>query len=51
MAWLGGTQPKTDAMGDVKVDVPEPLGVAAFDAAWPVNQDAPLNPDGSVRSF
>ncbi|MEE3096011.1 MAG: hypothetical protein VX314_03790, partial [Pseudomonadota bacterium] len=51
MAWLSGTQPKTDAMGDVKVDVPEPLGVAGFDATWPVNQDAPLNPDGSVRSF
>ena len=39
------------AMGDIKVDVPEPLRVAGFDATWPVNRDAPLNPDGSVRSF
>ena len=51
MAWLSGTQPKTGAMGDIKVDVPEPLRVAGFDATWPVNQDAPLNPDGSVRAF
>ena len=43
--------PAAFAMGDVKVDVPEPLRVAGFDATWPVNQDAPLNPDGSVRSF
>ncbi len=51
MAWLSGTQPKTGAMGDIKVEVPEPPRVAGFDATWPVNQDAPLNPDGSVRSF
>ena len=51
MAWLSGTQPKTSAVGDVKVDVPQPLRVAGFDATWPVSEDAPLNPDGSVRSF
>ena len=51
MAWLSGTQPKAGAIGDVKVDTPEPLRVAGFGATWPIDKDAPLNPDGSVRSF
>ena len=49
--WLSGIQPKVNAADDSKVAPVEPLGVASFDASWPVNQDAPLNPDGSVRSF
>ena len=49
--WLSGIQPKVNAVDDSKVAPAEPLGVASFDASWPVNKDAPLNPDGSVRSF
>ena len=33
------------------VVAPEPLRVAGFGATWPIDKDAPLNPDGSVRSF
>jgi C-terminal processing protease CtpA/Prc len=49
--WLSGIQPKVDGVGDSAVSFDEPLAVAGFDASWPVNKDAPLNPDGSVRSF
>jgi hypothetical protein len=49
--WLSGMQPKVDGVGDSAVSFDEPLAVAGFDASWPVNQEAPLNPDGSVRAF
>lgn len=49
--WLSGIQPKRIGLDDGKMVSPEPLGVAGFDATWPINRDAPLNPDGSVRSF
>ena len=49
--WLSGIQPKVDGVGDSAVSFDEPLAVAGFDASWPVNKEAPLNPDGSVRSF
>ena len=51
MAWLSGTKANVGATSNAKVYAPEMLRVAGFDATWPVNQDAPLNPDGSVRSF
>ena len=49
--WLSGVQPKDNDADDSKTSPAEPLVVARFDASWPVNKDAPLNPDGSVRSF
>ena len=49
--WLSGSQPKSSGIGANKFAPAEPLAVARFDASWPVNKDAPLNPDGSVRSF
>ena len=49
--WLSGSQPKSLGIGANKFVPAEPLVVASFDASWPVNEDAPLNPDGSVRSF
>ena len=51
MGWLSGTLPKLDTSGDSKVVTRAPLQVAGFDATWPITKDAPLNPDGSVRSF
>ena len=49
--WLSGIQPKANGIGGGKNAPAEPLAVASFDASWPINKDAPLNPDGSVRSF
>jgi len=49
--WLSGIQPKLNSVSERKGGQSEPLAVASFDASWPVNKDAPLNPDGSVRSF
>lgn len=49
--WLSGVAPKGAAAAARKLKVAEPVGIARFDASWPVNRDPPLNPDGSVRSF
>ena len=49
--WLSGIQPKSSGIGANKFAPAESMAVASFDASWPVNKDAPLNPDGSVRSF
>ena len=49
--WLSGVQPKRTGIDDGEIASPAPFGVAGFDASWPINRDAPLNPDGSVRSF
>ena len=55
LSWLSGTlsagrSKSLRAMG-ANVRTPDPIGVKPFEASWPINKDAPLNPDGSVRSF
>ena len=49
--WLSGNQPKSTVIRGNKLTPVAPFSVASFDAFWPINEDAPLNPDGSVRSF
>ena len=53
--WLSGTlsasQSKSLAVMTDKMRDKPFIGVAPFGASWPIDQNAPLNPDGSVRSF
>ena len=51
LGWLNGTTSKADQMKRSALPLMEDIGVAPFDASWPVFENAPLNPDGSVRSF
>ena len=51
LGWLDGTISKSDQMTQSALPLIEDIGVAPFDASWPVDENAPLNPDGSVRSF
>ncbi len=51
LGWLDGTIAKGDQMIKPAVSSIEKIGVAPFGASWPVDENAPLNPDGSVRSF
>lgn len=46
LAWFNG-----EATAAEKVPLTAPLSVAAFGATWPISEPAPLNPDGSARSF
>ncbi len=46
LAWFRG-----EATAAQKVPFRAAPKIASFDAIWPVGEQAPLNPDGSVRSF
>ena len=51
-SWLSGTLSANQSKSLAAKMSDKPLiGVAPFGASWPIDQDAPLNPDGSVRSF
>ena len=50
LAWLNGTLEKMPSAANNKQEA-SVLSVAPFDAAWKITDDAPLNPDGSVRTF